>query len=154
MSIVYNEEEILRKEDNINIEKPFIGYISPKGDILDFSVLIGEPGHGNWRNPATPCFLSYISFVVLGKNFDDYRNSKHDFMRKIYFDNKYDDFDDIVRRGLSKMATYNTDDYNSFLERLNSAVLDQEAKRQETAKMCGEHGMDFKNIYNCWNDLR
>ena len=153
MTIDYQEEEILRREDNVWRKKPFIGYISPKGDIINFSTLIGEPGHGNWRNPITPYFLKYISFLVIGENYEKYKNDKNEVFRQMYENNKYEGFDDIVRRGLNYFEFCNYDDYNSFLERLNETIKKQEKSRQDWAKLCSETSFSYRNDDSCWTDL-
>ena len=111
-------------EKSINhIEKmndgPFIGFISPRGHLLDYSMLLGKRGHDNWRNPATNLFLSFISFVSFGDNlyYEKENYDNFDFCKRIYDNNKYiGEFktDDVVLRGLNTYG-YNVDDYDSFL---------------------------------------
>lgn len=152
MTIDYNEEEILSSEKCYN--NPFIGYINPKGDIIDFSLLIGEPGHGNWRNPITPYFLNFISFVVLGENIEKYKNCDIKAIQKLYEYSQYKGFDDIVRRGLSYYEYCNEDNYDSFLNRLNDAIKEEEQSRQRHAQFCKKYNYEYRfdNIH--WNELR
>ena len=81
-------------EKSINhIEKmndgPFIGFISPRGHLLDYSMLRGKRGHDNWRNPATNLFLSFISFVSFGDNlyYEKENYDNFDFCKRIYDNN-------------------------------------------------------------------
>ena len=66
MSIDYInlERPILARE--IASWKPFIGYLSPQGDLIDFNYPFGETGHDGWQNIVTNAFLTYISFYIKG----------------------------------------------------------------------------------------
>lgn len=44
--------------------KPFIGYIAPNGDLIDFTKMFGESGHDGWDNLISNTFLKYISYIV------------------------------------------------------------------------------------------
>lgn len=116
MSIEYYEKPIAECEKNYN--GPFIGYISPRGHLIDFSILIGERGHDNWRNPITPIFLRFVSYVVMGDSLEEYRNSDNPLSKSIYEDNKYEGFDDFVSRGLTTFNCNETD-YDTFIESLH-----------------------------------
>ena len=79
--------------DYINLERPilaretyswnpFIGYLSPKGNLIDFNYPFGDPGHDGWQNIVTNTFLTYISFYikndVLIKGLDNCDNKQDD----------------------------------------------------------------------------
>lgn len=113
MTIEYLEDKIIKKEKWNN--GPLIGYINPNGKIIDFSVLIGEYGHDNWRNPVTPIFLQYISYIIRDKKVEDLKKfTNYDW----YELNKYVGIEDVVKRGYDSYDL-NNDSYDSFLERLH-----------------------------------
>ena len=117
MSIEYYEKQIVECEKKY--QGPFIGYISPRGHLIDFSILLGKRGHDNWRNPITPVFLRYISYVIMGESLEKYKNSNNNSYKLIYENNKYDGFDDFVIRGLSSF-NYNIFDYDTFINMLHN----------------------------------
>ena len=124
MTVDYFEKSINHIEKSN--DGPFIGYISPRGHLLDFSMLLGKRGHGNWRNPATKIFLSYISFVSFDENlyYEKENYDNFDSCKRIYDNNKYiGEFktDNAVLRGL-QFNGYNTEDYDSFLCSLDEAL--------------------------------
>ena len=142
MAVEYFEKEISECEKHYN--GPFIGYISPRGHLIDFSILIGERGHDNWRNPITPIFLRYVSYVVMGDSLEEYKNSNDPLSKSIYENNKYEGFDDFVSRGLTSFNC-NESDYDTFLESLHKRA----ARIKEPVSHRSEYGyldydlMDF-----------
>lgn len=142
MIIEYKEDEILKKE-KWNYNKPLIGYINPYGQILDYSMLIGPYGHDNWRNPATPIFLSFVSFVVKNYKVDNFLN--FDKEETLYKKNKYEGFDDVVKRGIGYDYYANHDTYDEFLQQLNNSVNEEE----EILKTTIEYGGSLRscNVY-------
>jgi len=117
MVIEYKEDEIVKTEQFT--QKPLIGYINPHGKIINYSTLIGEIGHDNWRNPATPIFLKLISFVIKGEStkwLEDFEF--YDLLEK----NKYDGFDEVVKRGLEYAQKINYDSYDDFLRELDNML--------------------------------
>lgn len=121
MSIDYFEEQIKKKETHIR--GPFIGYINPHGQVIDYSILLGVPGHDNWRNPVTPYFLNFVSYVVLGDSLEFFKTNanKGGIYKEIYEDNKYDGFDDFVLRGPTTFCM-NLLNYDSFINDLNDTI--------------------------------
>jgi len=136
MTIEYKEDEILKKEKWM-YGKPLIGYINPYGQILDYSMLIGPYGHDNWRNAATPVFLSFISYVVKNYEVSKFLKSEYDFVKVLYEKNKYEGFDDVVKRGLQYDYSENHDTYDEFLQRLNDRVNKEEEKLKSTIEYGG-----------------
>ncbi len=120
MQVKYFDEEI-RKTEIFNGSNPFLGYISPLGELIDFSYLIGEKGHGNWKNPVTPLFVTYMSYVNEGDNIEKYKNSEEEWYKKLYEINKYKDFSDSVLRGQTYVG-YNEWDYEEFITILNNRI--------------------------------
>ena len=145
MTIEYREEEILKKEEWM-YGKPLIGYINPYGQILDYSMLIGPYGHDNWRNVATPIFLSFVSYVVKNYKVSKLLESRWDFIKALYEINKYEGFDDVVKRGLEYDYSENHDTYEEFLQCLNRVVNEE----KEKATSAREYGGSFLqwNVYN------
>lgn len=138
MTIEYKEDEILERE-RLMSNRPLIGYINPQGEIINYSKLIGECGHGNWRNPATPVLLDFVSFVMKGDKIKTLYEWEWDEEKTLYYDNKYEGFDDIVKRGLEFPCDVNYTSYDEFLE-----VLDKVWKKEkELAKFHAEHRTSF-----------
>ena len=90
--------------DYINLERqflaretynwnPFIGYLSPKGNLIDFNYPFGVPGHDGWENIVTNTFLTYISFYikndVLIKGLDNCDDKEFDQLIKEIKDEMY-----------------------------------------------------------------
>lgn len=139
MTIDFGEEKTEK-----SYKGPFLGYINPNGKIIDFSILIGEIGHDNWRNPVTPFFLNFISYVVLGDKLKRYKKKAIEYETKglkeiakvyeeIYEKNKYKGFDDSVLRG----ATYygvNEHNYDDFIKTLNMTIKNINESRLYIAK--------------------
>lgn len=90
--------------DYINLERPilaretynwnpFIGYLSPKGNLIDFNYPFGDPGHDGWENIVTNTFLTYISFYikndVLIKGLDNCDDKEFDQLIKEIKDEMY-----------------------------------------------------------------
>ena len=136
MTIDFCEEKTER-----SYKGPFLGYINPRGQIIDYSILIGERGHDNWRNPITPLFLTFISYVVLGDRIEHYKDEASTFKsnevkriyEEIYEKNKYDGFDDSVLRGPTDYGA-NEYYYDDFIELLNKNIKKVNTSRFNTAK--------------------
>ena len=119
MSLEYKEREILMKESD---GRPLIGYINPYGNIINLSRLVGEPGHGNWRNPVTPIIMHYMSFVILNTNVKELKKLGKELGlgNKFYDNNFYPGFKEIVKRGAEFGREINFESYNYFKEDLNT----------------------------------
>jgi len=119
MIVKYYDKEIRKIEHWVH--GPFLGYISPSGKLIDYTYLIGERGHGNWRNPVTPLFVTYMSYVSKGDNIEKYKNSNEEWDKFLYEKNKYPGFSDSVLRGPT-YAGYNDWDYETFITNLNNRI--------------------------------
>ncbi len=120
MTLEYKENYIIKRENWNN--GPLIGYINPSGKIIDFSVLIGEYGHDNWRNPVTPVFLKYISYIIRGKNIEDLKKYPNNNWYEL---NKYDGIEDVVKRGYDSY-NLNNESYDIFLKRLTEEFTEKD----------------------------
>lgn len=120
MTIEYNENYIIKTEKWQN--GPLIGYINPKGKIIDFSILIGEYGHDNWKNPVTPVFLKYISYIVRDSKVEDLKKyPNYDW----YELNKQAGIEEIVKKGYDSY-NLNHESYDNFLEHLNKEFIEKD----------------------------
>lgn len=135
MTIKYQEDEILNIE-KWNYNRPFIGYLNPYGQLLNYCQLVGEYGHDNWRNPATPIFLSFISFVIKNKKIKQLEEAQWDKDRSLFLKNKYEGFDDIVKRGLSYGQDINYHSYDDFLKALNKVLQEEKKSEKIHIKYC------------------
>lgn len=64
MTVQYYESEMDEIEQKKGV--PFVGYINPRGQLIDYSTLIGERTHYSTKNPASMMFLQFISYVMKG----------------------------------------------------------------------------------------
>ena len=148
MTIDYQEEEILHQEKWNLSGKPFIGYINPYGQLIDYTQIIGERGHDEWRNPASPIFLSFISFVVYGAKIKRYEEAEWDPKKELFHQNRYEGFEDVVKRGLEYYNDVNFHTYEEFLNRLNCQIKDTE----ESKRLHLKYSKSFYDI-NEWRQL-
>lgn len=98
---------------------PFVGYINPRGQLIDYTTLIGEQTHYSTKNPASIMFLQFISYVI--KGFDP-KELKFfwDEDGHIYKNNYTEGFEDVIKRGFDYYDHYNRCSYNDFLESVNT----------------------------------
>lgn len=125
MTIDFNEQEILKIEQFTGL--PLIGYINPQGKIINYSTLIGEYGHDNWRNPVTPIFLSFVSFVIKNQRMSQYKFEGYE---KLLEMNKYEGFDGIVKRGVDYYSDFNQTSYQAFLDKLQRCFEEENDNAQ------------------------
>lgn len=97
----------------------FVGYLNPRGQLIDYATLTGEKTHCSTKNPASMMFLQFISYVVKGFNPDDLKffwdEDEH-----VYQNNKTPGFNDVVKRGFDYYHFYNECSFDAFLRELNT----------------------------------
>lgn len=116
MTVQYYESEI----DKIEYKKcvTFTGYINPRGQLIDYTTLIGQQTHYSTKNPASMLFLEFISYLM--KGFEPERLKFFwDEEGRIYKNNKTEGFKDVVKRGFSYFRNYNDCSYDDFLDKMN-----------------------------------
>ena len=64
MTVEYFEPEMDEIEERNYI--PFVGYINPRGQLIDYTTLIGYQTHYSTKNPASMMFLQFVSYVIKG----------------------------------------------------------------------------------------
>ena len=140
MTIEYNEEPI-EKHESLK-HSPFLGYINPSGQIIDYSTILGEPHHDSWRNPVTPLFLNYISYLVLEDDLPFIKKRAEDpnkpWYKELYEKNKCDGFDYSVVRG-PQYKNYNDLYYEEFISYLKNGI---------------NRVQEYKNSSSEWNRLK
>ncbi len=98
---------------------PFVGYINPRGQLIDYTTSIGEQTHYSTKNPVSMIFLQFISYIVKGFN-----PKKLKFFwdedGHIYKNNKTDGFDDVIKRGFNYHIYYNSCSHDDFLQEMNT----------------------------------
>lgn len=140
MTLEYKENEIIRTE-KMYFNNPLIGYINPYGKIIDLSLLYGLVGHDNWRNPVTPIFLKYISYIILNTNVKDLKKISNE----LYYNNQYPGFDEIVRRGVEIGHEINFQSYDDFKTQLNEKYL---CEKEKIKKFIHIDKKENENLYN------
>lgn len=117
MTVQYFESTMDEIEKKKSI--PFVGYINPRGQLIDYTTLIGKQTHYSTKNPASMMFLQFISYIV--KGFDP-KELKFfwDEDGHIYKNNKTEGFDDVIKRGFDYHIYYNRCSYDDFLQEVNA----------------------------------
>ena len=64
MTVDYDKHKSIIVEKERKIHKPYVGYISPSGDLLDFNTKENNNLHDDWDNIVAESFLKFVSFVV------------------------------------------------------------------------------------------
>lgn len=99
MTLQFEEEKITSKE--IITRKPFVGYFSPSGELIE----LGDNNHKDLESSIENTFLSFITFVTDEELLNEYRG-----------------IDDALTRDYNYSYEYNTLDIDSFLSRLNNHI--------------------------------
>ena len=99
MTIQFEEEKITSKE--IITRKPYVGYFSPAGELIE----LGEDNHKDLNSSIENTFLSFITFVTDEELLNEYRG-----------------INDIFMREYNYSYEYNTLDIESFLSKLNNHI--------------------------------
>ena len=123
MSVQYYEPimDKIEKEEY----KSFVGYINPREQLIDYSVLIGHQSHCTNRNPASHMYLRFISFIVNGYSPDELKYF-WDEDQILYKINKTDGYDYIIKRGYNYFHRHNVDSYETFLSELNTCYNERQ----------------------------
>lgn len=115
VDFINEERPILEKEKRCH--QPYIGYIAPNGDLIDFNKPFGESGHDGWDNIVTNAFLQFVSYSVKSTSISN-PNSNISFPNDI--DSlKYPNLDENIIRGIRFIINKNTEDFDTFLNDLN-----------------------------------
>lgn len=117
MTVQYYESEMNEIEKKKYI--PFVGYINHRGQLIDYTTLIGEQTHYSTKNPASMMFLEFISYIVKGFNPEELKffwdKDEH-----MYKNNKTEGFDNVIKRGFDYFCEYNTCSYAEFLQEVDT----------------------------------
>ncbi len=141
MTIDIKKEEIMLKEKYT--KKPFVGYFTPSGDLLDFNILLYGNNHEDPLNPISFAFLKYVSYIINNTNIYDIKD------QNLLFNTYYPDIKEYVKRGFDPNEITNDKSMESFL-----IELDKDIDRLNRIKMCHEYYLFeyklllfFKNAY-------
>lgn len=123
MTLDYFEPEM----DEIEKRKyiPFVGYINPRGQLIDYTTLIGYQTHYSTKNPASMLFLQFVSYII--KDFSP--NELKFFWDEdfhIYKNNKTEGYDYVVKRGYNYYNNYNVCSYEEFLKEIDKYYNNRE----------------------------
>lgn len=98
-----NHEFQITQTEQYNHE-PYIGYIDPNGNLIDFNNPFGESGHDGWVNIVTNAFLQFVSYII--KESDNNSNKN------------YSGVEESVIRGMGAYLNENYEDFDKFLDNL------------------------------------
>lgn len=127
--------------------KPFIGYISPNGKLVDYrNPLEIETGdHFSWKNPTSFLFLACISYVIKDTKSTEC-DTKYNLSKKCVQYNSYPGIEEIVKRGgLSYEYRYNLDSIDEFVKQIDDLIKEREAYLKNGFSAENEH---FKMEYD------
>ncbi len=109
MVVDFKQEEIQEEEKSSRI--PFSGYISPKGELINFDVTLQGYHHQASTNPVSQMFIKYASYMRDKDNKTIYRGCPYyddetfeEFYRRIQRD--IDNLDDYIKRGFGDPYDY------------------------------------------------
>ena len=136
-------------------EKPFTGYISPEGKLIEYGNVLEYDygGHDNWINPASMLFLNFVSYAIRDTSSKNIRKS---YSVPDYFVNynSYPGIDEIVKRGIRDDLHFERDSYDEFYNRINTYIDEELRIRMKRGKSDNEYAdlmfdllLFFKNAY-------
>lgn len=109
MTIEFKEEQIIQREEWTR--KPYIGYFSPNGKLIDYNILLGENHHDAWQNPVSWAFLSWVSYIVNGTSIEELKTWADSNM---VIKNQYPGIDEFVIRGYGFDYEFNYEYFDVF----------------------------------------
>ena len=95
MTVDFIDKEFWITEKETSNHKPYIGYITPNGNLINYNKPFGESGHDGWDNRISNTFLDYVSYIIKNNELEEY-----------------------VVRGMGFILNENTEEFVEFLERL------------------------------------
>ena len=95
MTIDFIDKEIWITEKETSDYKPYIGYITPDGNLINYNKPFGESGHDGWENIISNTFLKYVSYII-----------------------KTDELEEYIVRGMGFILNENTQEFSEFLEEM------------------------------------
>lgn len=117
MVLEFKEEQITKRESWTWL--PYVGYFSPRGELIGYNIMFGSGCHDDFRNPVSAAFLSFISYMQLDTSIEEL---KGEYIVKlcpnIVKENQYPGTDLFVKRGCSPHV-YNERDIDYFLAMLD-----------------------------------
>lgn len=133
MTLEFQKQPII--EQDLYNSEPFIGYINPRGEFINYNKMFGEPGHEGWDNKITQTFLKYISFIVKDTSIEEditYGYSKEELFRLV----KYPGIVNYVIRGFSMYPSQTEselienlkEDLDYFIQSCKYLTYDSESK--------------------------
>ncbi len=118
MTIEFKEEQIFKREQRQR--ETYIGYFAPDGKLIDYNILLCGEGHGDWANPVSWAFLSWISYIIKDTSIEELKKWKID--NNIIINNQYLGIDELVKRGYGIDYDFNYETIEQFLETLNDRI--------------------------------
>lgn len=152
MAVKYFDNEI--KNTEINTNKPYIGYISPRGMLIDYDNSIKESygGHTSWGNPLASFFIGFFSFVVKNTNIKDLQPLFQQYPF-IFKGNVLDDTGEIIQRGIrfrfdgSGLNDFGYDYFLEYLDDFYHNILSKTNPSNEYDVFKRDMIIFFKNAY-------
>lgn len=123
MSLEFKEEQITEYERLR--EKPFIGYFSPNGSLINYNILLGGNYHEAWQNPVSWTWLNFVSYIIPGTSIEELKKANwydKDLLEESVTDNQYPGINECVKRGYELHYDFNFKTFDEFLKRLDDKI--------------------------------
>ena len=113
MAIEFEEEKIVKKEKESKMA--FVGYFSPKEELIDYNIYSISNHHDDWRNSVALTFLAWVSYILKDTNVNDLDDELRN-------NNMYPGISEIVKFGYDEDSDINYYSYEVILNVLLTEV--------------------------------
>lgn len=152
MALKYFGDEIKKVE--LVTKRPYIGYISPKGILVDYNNSIKESygGHVAWGNPLAAFFINFFSFVIKKTNINDLQSLLEEHPH-IFEGNILENTGEIIQRGIrfkfdgSGINDFSYDSFLQYLDEFSHDILSSINHSNEYDVFKKDLIVFFKNAY-------
>lgn len=126
MALEFKESQIYNKEKEFR--KPYIGFFSPKGELIDYNLFLCDDYHEDYRNPVSKTFLEFVSYIIEGTELSKKRHfSIVSDKKELIKNNEYNGIKDYVKRGYSEYYDCNLDDMEEFTSKIEKRIKEIES---------------------------
>ena len=133
MALEFKYEEI--KEKELKFKRPYAGYFTPNGDLIDYVTELGGSTHNSWTNPVSLLYLKYISYIITGETKDGkYAKYLEEYNKEKLDEMKYEGLDELVFRGANSYYSGKISPFNEFYQELltNLNRCEERIKKNES----------------------
>ncbi len=99
MIVGFEDKELWITEKERFDHKPYIGYIDPNGNLINYNKPFGESGHDGWVNEISSTYLRFVSYIIKNNKLEEY-----------------------IVRGMRYILNENFEKFSEFLESLEEEL--------------------------------